>query len=67
MFLNIEEQKSYLNKVRSEVIRAEAETCFPHEHENANKLSNVTLVSADYQFSAHKGRNHPNHNEMVLI
>ena len=47
------------------MIRAEAETCFPHENEN--KLSNLTLVSADYKFSAHRGRNHPNHNKEEII
>ena len=45
----------HINPIRSEVIRAEAETCFS-EHANENISSDVTLVFDDtHQLGAHKG------------
>ena len=43
----------------SEVIRAEAETCF----ENENRFTHVTFAFDDLWFSAHKGPSHPKHNK----
>ena len=46
----------------SEVIRAEAETCF----ENENRYTHVTFAFDDLWFSAHKGPNNPKHKMLNL-
>ena len=48
----------------SEVIRAEAETCF--EIRDENKYSNVTFAFDDIRFSAQKGPSNPKHNKIKV-